>query len=242
VIALGGSASTDGGTGALAALGARFLDASGQDLPRGGAGLAGLATADLSGLRPTPPGGVTCLTDVRAPLLGPTGAAAVFGPQKGADVEQIEMLEAGLARLAAVLGGQSGAAGAGAAGGTAYGFAAAWGAAITPGAAELCRIAGLDKALAGADLVITGEGSYDRTSVDGKVAGVVFAAAEHAGVRAVLVAGLTAADPPSSVVRSIALAELAGDAGQAKRNPARWLAAAGRKLALDPGIAAGTGA
>jgi glycerate kinase len=141
-----------------------------------------------------------------------------------------------------VLGGQSGAAGAGAAGGTAYGFAAAWGAAITPGAAELCRIAGLDKALAGADLVITGEGSYDRTSVDGKVAGVVFAAAEHAGVRAVLVAGLTAADPPSSVVRSIALAELAGDAGQAKRNPARWLAAAGRKLALDPGIAAGTGA
>ncbi len=247
VIALGGSASTDGGTGALAALGARFLDQAGRDLPRGGAALADLAAADLSGLRPPPPGGVTCLTDVRAPLLGPGGAAAVFGPQKGADAAQVELLEAGLRQLASVLGRQGSAAGAagtgadaagtGAAGGTAYGFAAAWGATITPGAAELCRIAGLAQALTGADLVITGEGSYDRTSADGKVAAAVFAAAEHAGVRAVLVAGLITADPPASVVRSIALAGLAGGAGQAMRSPATWLRAAGRMLALDPGIA-----
>ncbi len=83
-IALGGSASTDGGTGALAALGARFLDAAGAPLPPGGGALRDLAAVDLAGLRPPPEGGVSCLSDVRAPLLGPAGAAAVFGPQKGA--------------------------------------------------------------------------------------------------------------------------------------------------------------
>ena len=85
MIALGGSASTDGGTGALAALGARFLDAAGAPLPPGGGALRGLASVDLAGLRPPPDGGVSCLSDVRAPLLGPAGAAAVFGPQKGAE-------------------------------------------------------------------------------------------------------------------------------------------------------------
>jgi glycerate kinase len=134
------------------------------------------------------------------------------------------------------------AAGAGAAGGTAYGFTAIWAAVITPGAAELGRIAGLDQALAGADLVITGEGSYDRTSADGKVAGAVFAAAERAGVPSVLVAGVTTADPPPSVLRSVSLAGLAGDADEAKRRPAHWLGVAGRKLALDPAIAGRTGA
>src|SRR5271165_4125761 len=96
-VALGGSACTDGGTGALAALGARFLDANGRDLRRGGGSLSRLATVDLSGLRTPPPGGVSCLTDVRAPLLGPGGAAAVFGPQKGARPADIEVLEVGLA-------------------------------------------------------------------------------------------------------------------------------------------------
>ena len=105
LVGLGGSAATDGGTGALAALGARFLDAAGRPLPPGGGALATLARADLSRLRPPPAGGVTCLTDVTAPLLGPRGAAAVFGPQKGADGAQIARLEAGLARLAELLGG-----------------------------------------------------------------------------------------------------------------------------------------
>ncbi len=130
-----------------------------------------LATVDLSGLREPPAGGVTCLTDVTAPLLGPLGAAAVFGPQKGADGAQIARLEAGLARLAEVLGGEPGAPGAGAAGGTGYGLATAWGAVLTPGAAELGRLAGLDRALAGADLVITGEGRFDETSLTGKTCG-----------------------------------------------------------------------
>ncbi len=240
VIALGGSASTDGGTGALAALGARFLDASGRELPAGGGALGGLAAADLTGLRPPPPGGVICLTDVRAPLLGPRGAAAVFGPQKGADAAQVTALEAGLTRLARALGGDPQAPGAGAAGGTGYGFAAAWGAAIVPGAAELCRTVGLDRELARADLVITGEGGYDATSGDGKVTGTVLAAAARAAVPAALVAGVIAADPPPGVAASVALARLAGQAAAAMASPGRWLREAGQVLARDlaPGLAA----
>jgi glycerate kinase len=234
VIALGGSASTDGGTGALAALGARFLDRTGRPLPPGGGALRGLAVADLTGLRPPPPGGVACLTDVRAPLLGPAGAAAVFGPQKGADPAQIAILEAGLARLARVLGGDPGAPGTGAAGGTSYGFAAAWDAEITPGAAELSRIAGLDEQLGRADLVLTGEGCYDVTSANGKITGTVLAAAAHAGVPAGLAAGIIDADPPPGVA-AVALAGLAGGPAEAMAEPARWLREAGRVLALRLG-------
>jgi glycerate 2-kinase len=238
VIALGGSASTDGGTGALSALGARFLDAAGRPLAPGGGALRALASADLAGLRPPPPGGVACLTDVRAPLLGPRGAAAVFGPQKGADAAQIAILEAGLARLALVLGGDPDAPGAGAAGGTGYGFAAAWGADITPGAAELCRIVGLDQELSRAGLVLTGEGRYDATSAGGKITGTVLAAAARAGVPAAVVAGVIAADPPPGVA-AVALDALAGGAAEAMADPARWLRAAGRTLAEGLGTPGG---
>jgi len=235
VIALGGSASTDGGTGALTALGARFLGRAGRELRAGGGALCGLASADLSGLRPPPPGGVVCLADVRAPLLGRRGAAAVFGPQKGAGPAQVAVLEAGLARLARVLGGDPEAPGAGAAGGTGYGFAAAWGADITPGAAELCRIVGLGRELARADLVITGEGCYDATSGDGKVTGTVLGAAARAAVPAALVAGTIAADPPPGIAASVALAGLAGGAAAAIEDPRRWLRAAGQLLARTQG-------
>jgi glycerate kinase len=239
VIALGGSASTDGGTGALTALGARFLDGARRQLPPGGGALRDLASADLTRLRPPPPGGVTCLTDVRAPLLGSAGAAAVFGPQKGADATQIAILEAGLARLALVLGGDPGAQGTGAAGGTGYGFAAAWGGDIMPGAAELCRVAGLDEQLVRADLVLTGEGRYDATSADGKVTGTVLAAAARAAVPAGLVAGVIAADPPRGVA-AVALDRLAGGIAAAMSSPGRWLRAAGRILAADLGTPATT--
>jgi glycerate kinase len=231
-IGLGGSAATDGGTGALAALGAVFRDRAGHGLGPGGGALRELASADLTGLRPPPPGGAACLTDVRAPLLGPRGAAAVFGPQKGATATQIALLEAGLARLAAVLGGDPDAPGAGAAGGTGYGFAAAWGAVITPGAAELSRIVGLDEHLRRADLVLTAEGGYDATSGDGKITGTVLAAAAAAGVRAALIAGSVAADPPPGVV-AVALDRLAGSAAAAMADPAGCLRTAGQLLARD---------
>jgi glycerate kinase len=242
LVGLGGSASTDGGTGALAALGARLLDAGGQPLAPGGGGLTALNAVDLGGLRTPPGGGVICLTDVTAPLLGPRGAAAVFGPQKGADGTQIARLEAGLARLAGVLGGDPAAPGAGAAGGTGYGLAAAWGAALTPGAAELCRLAGLDRALADADLVITGEGRFDETSLTGKTCGTVIAAAAVAGVPVAVVAGqasdgLTAQEPGPDGVPAFAtvvtLAGLAGGTAAAMAGPRRWLREAGGRLATD---------
>jgi glycerate 2-kinase len=235
VITLGGSACTDGGTGALAALGARFLDAAGRELPRGGGALARLARVDLGGLRRPPPRGAVCLTDVRAPLLGSAGAAAVFGPQKGAGPEEITVLEAGLSRLASLLGGDPDAPGAGAAGGTGYGLSAAWAAALRPGAAEVAAIAGLAAALTGAGLVITGEGQYDATSETGKVVGAVLADAARAGVPAAVVAGVLAAPVPAaagpSCVRGVELTALAGGKQAAMSNPARWLTAAGRDLA-----------
>jgi len=263
LVGLGGSASTDGGTGALAALGARFLDAAGNPLPSGGGALADLAAVDLSGLRGPPGDGVTCLTDVTAPLLGARGAAAVFGPQKGADGAQIARLEAGLARLAKVLGGEPAAPGAGAAGGTGYGLAAAWGAVLTRGAAELGRLAGLDRALAGADLVITGEGRFDETSLTGKTCGTVIAAAAAARVPVAVVAGQVSdefaalawrgaapsrghppipdgpgttrrpAVPVPGVTAVITLAGLAGGTAAALAGPRRWLRAAGGRLASD---------
>jgi len=232
LVGLGGSAATDGGTGALAALGARFLDAAGRPLPPGGETLATLARADLGRLRPPPAGGVTCLTDVTAPLLGPRGAAAVFGPQKGADGAQVARLETGLARLAALLRGDPAAPGAGAAGGTGYGLAAAWGAALTPGAPELSRLAGLDRALAGADLVITGEGRFDATSLTGKTSGTVLAAAAAAGVPVALVVGqMSGAAPGTALIAT--LADLAGGTTAALASPRRWLRLAGRRLARD---------
>ena len=100
LLALGGSACSDGGTGALTVLGAWFLDASGAPVPLGNRGLAMLDRVDLSGLRPLPPGGAVILGDVTNPLLGGLGAAAVFGPQKGADAATVDVLEANLARLA----------------------------------------------------------------------------------------------------------------------------------------------
>jgi glycerate kinase len=236
VLGLGGSASTDGGTGALTALGARFLDAGQRQLPPGGGALVRLASADLSGLRPPPPGGLTCLTDVRAPLLGPNGAAVVFAPQKGATGQQVIDLEQGLAKLAVVLRGDPAAPGAGAAGGTGYGLAAAWGAQLSPGSAEIARIAGLGAALTGAGLVITGEGRYDQTSGDGKVVGAVIAAAHRAGVPAALVAGLIGGPPGPGLRQALALAQLAGDPAAAMADPARWLRQAGRELAGSPNL------
>jgi glycerate kinase len=233
-VAVGGSASTDGGSGAFAALGARFVDAGGTPLALGGAALGRLARVDRSGLRPAPAGGVEVLADVTNPLLGPDGAAAVFGPQKGAGPDQVAVLEAGLARLAAVLGGDPDQPGAGAAGGTGYGFGTLWGARIVPGAARVAELTGLATMVAGADLVITGEGRLDRTSLAGKLAGHVAAVAGQAGRLCVAVVGQ--ADPAVTWPgeRVLALAELLGSADAAMRDTRRGLAQAGALLAEHP--------
>jgi glycerate 2-kinase len=222
MITLGGSACTDGGTGLLTALGAKFIDKAGQRLPLGGGALTRLAAIDLSGLREPPGVGVSCLTDVQAPLLGRGGAAVAFGPQKGASANDIDVLEAGLMLLAELLGGDPAQPGAGAAGGCGYGLAAAWGARLVPGADQIAAIAGLPDALADADLVVTGEGRYDATSLAGKVVGTVRTMADKAGVSVAVVAG--SATTPPLTAHSVELVALAESPEQAMTEPARWLA------------------
>jgi glycerate kinase len=233
LLALGGSSSTDGGTGALAVLGARFLDESGAPVPLGGGGLGALAEVDLVGLRPLPPGGAVILGDVTNPLLGPLGAAAIFGPQKGADAATVDLLEANLARLAGLVPSAlqplASAPGAGAAGGTGFGLLA-WGARMGGGAALVAEAVGLAGAIAGADLVITGEGRFDGQSEAGKAPTIVAGLAHDAGVPTALVAGAVTAEP-RGFAASVALSELAGSGAAAMAEPLRWLDVAGGDLA-----------
>jgi glycerate kinase len=238
MLGLGGSATNDGGTGALVALGARFLDADGNDLPPGGGALARLARVDLSGLVPGPPEGVEYLVDVTSPLLGPHGAAAVFGPQKGATPHQVEELDAALGRLAEILGVSGEEPGSGAAGGTSFGLLACWGGRMVSGSGTVAAVAGLEAAVPAADLVITGEGRFDSQSTRGKVVGNVLTVAAPTPVA--IVAGQVAADPQAPAVAAVSLTELAGSARASTADPARWLAAAGSVLAesLPEGLGA----
>ncbi len=237
VIALGGSASTDGGAGALTALGLRLHDHAGRPLPPGGGALADLQECVGSGLRPPPVGGVTVLTDVTAPLLGPTGSAAVFGPQKGASAADVRLLDDALARYAALLGGDADAPGAGAAGGAAFGFATVWGARVEPGAEYLQRLTGLWSAIDTVDLVITGEGQYDAQSLGGKVVGQVLRRAGHVGTRATVIVGQLADQPP---VWATSLVGLAGSVTEAMGHPEHWLRVAGEAAAAELGEGAGS--
>ena len=197
VLCLGGSASTDGGSGMLAALGVRFRDAAGREFDPTGGTLAQIAEVDASELADL--GGVELVaaTDVSNPLLGAHGAAAVFAPQKGATPRQVADLEAGLTHLAGVLnrhrppgGGRSdahlaGEAGAGAAGG--LGFACRWlGARRVAGAEFFLALLGFEHAVADCDVVITGEGRLDAQTLAGKLPAVVAASSAPRPVHAVV--------------------------------------------------------
>lgn len=231
LLALGGSASTDGGVGALAMLGAQFLDASGRPIRLGNRGLGTLARVDLSGLRSLPPGGAVILGDVDNPLLGARGAAAVFGPQKGADAAAVEVLESNLARLARLLPADPQAPGSGAAGGTGFGLLA-WGAQMGGGAGVVAEAIGLPATLAGAALVITGEGRFDGQTAAGKAPAEVVALARQVGVPVALAAGAIEADPAmAGFAASASLSSLAGSAAAAMGDAVHWLEQAGAELA-----------
>jgi glycerate kinase len=231
VLAIGSSSSTDGGMGMLTALGARFTDAAGRAVAPGGRSLASVATADLSSLAPLPPGGATVLSDVTNPLLGRRGAAAVFGPQKGARPGDIAVLDAGLARLARLIDADPHAPGAGAAGGTGFGLLA-WGAELVPGSEAVGDLVGLDPAVAEASIVITGEGSYDGQSAAGKAPEYVRALAARVGVPVALIAGRITADADASTfAATISLTDLAGSRDAAMADPARWLEEAAAHVA-----------
>ncbi|CDJ99931.1 Glycerate kinase [Microbacterium sp. C448] len=233
VLAIGSSASTDGGVGVLRALGARFTDSAGASIGDGVAGLEHLVAVDLEGLAELPPGGVRVLTDVTNPLLGPQGAASVFGPQKGLDAEGVVRADVALARLASLVPSFDPATpGAGAAGGTGWALGA-WGAELVAGAPEIAALTGLADRVASAQLVITGEGSYDPQSAAGKVPACVTSLARG---RTALVAGRIDPDADtSSFAASVSLADLAGSLESAIKDPAVWLRASGAHLARELG-------
>src|SRR5213595_2227156 len=191
VVGLGGSATVDGGTWAARGLGWAFLDATGAPLPEGGGSLAQLAEFDGGwGLAAR----VVALADVTTPLVGPQGAAPVFGPQKGAGAESVKLLSRGLERLAALMarhgrGDLAMLPGGGAAGGLGAGLAYFAKAQLTRGAEWVLARVGFDAALAKAQLVITGEGSFDKTSLVGKAPGEVVRRAQAAKTRVAVVAG-----------------------------------------------------
>lgn len=232
VLGIGSSASTDGGTGLLTALGGRFLNEAGSAVAPGARGLADIASVDLSTLRSAPE--TLVLTDVTNPLIGPRGAAAVFGPQKGLTARSdIEQVDAALGRLADLLGLDASHPGSGAAGGVG-GALLSWGAMLAPGADEVAQLLGLAETIAGADVVVTGEGSYDGQSGDGKVPSYVAGLAASSQVHAVLAAGRITNDSDTSLFAAVAsLTDIAGSADAAVSDPARHLRAAGAALARD---------
>lgn len=183
LIGIGGSATTDGGTGALRALGARFLDSSGHELLHGGAALKNLAYLDLVGLDARlEECEITVLCDVTNPLCGPRGAAHVYGPQKGASPADVEALDAALSHYADVTAQALGRdlrdlPGAGAAGGIGFGLLSFLNARLRPGIEVVLEAAHFAEKLETADLVLTAEGALDEQTLNGKtIAGVAAAA------------------------------------------------------------------
>ena len=229
LLAIGGSSSTDGGVGALRELGARFLTVSGHDLGDGGGALHELAVVDRHALRPVPAGGARILSDVTNPLLGDSGAAHVFGPQKGASLDDVLRLDDGLRHLAAHLDADAEEAGTGAAGGTGFGLLA-WGARLAPGSAAVGEALGLPALVAGADVVVTGEGRFDSQSMAGKVPSYLLGLAEAAGARTVLVAGAIQA-PTTAFAAAASLTEAAGSAAAAIADPLPHLRTVAGELA-----------
>ncbi|WP_084508119.1 glycerate kinase [Nocardia pseudovaccinii] len=195
VLGIGGSAGTDGGAGLLAALGARLLDVDGAEIGDGGAALARLHTIDLAPVRERLAGvEVTVACDVDNPLTGPRGAAAIYGPQKGADGDKVEVLDAALTHWADCVAVATGndmrdRAGAGAAGGVGFAAVAVLGARLCPGIELVLELVGFAEQVAGADLVVTGEGMLDEQTLYGKAPAGVATAAGFAGVPVIAVCG-----------------------------------------------------
>ena len=191
IVGLGGSASVDGGVGAARGLGWTFTDVNGAALPEGGGALGALADWTAGwGLTAR----IQALADVRTPLVGPEGAAPLFAPQKGASPSDVRQLAVGLERLAAAMSAQgrpelATLPGGGAAGGLGAGLVFFARAELVPGAPWVLERIGFDAALAKADLVLTGEGGFDRTSLLGKASGEVLRRAQAARARVAVVAG-----------------------------------------------------
>lgn len=242
VVGIGGSASTDGGAGMLQALGARLLDLTGAEIGRGLEPLAAIHRVDLSHLHPRlREVRLTMATDVNNPLLGEQGTAAIFGPQKGVGEAEHDLAEAALERFAdafatATNRDERDAPGAGAAGGAGYALLML-GATMRPGIAIVLELAGFDDILAGADLVITGEGSLDLQTLLGKTPAGVAWAAKQASVPVVAVCGrslLPSGDTSGmGIERVYALTDLEPDPSVCMRDAGPLLERVAARVARD---------
>src|SRR5215218_4615635 len=233
VIGLGGSACTDGGAGMLQALGARVLDADGAPVPDGGGPLERAARLDLRELDARlAETRLVVASDVDVPLLGPSGAAMSFGPQKGATPDDVVRLEAALARWAEVAAAACGLdpaqavglPGAGAAGGVGFATLAVLGGERRSGVEEVLELVGFDELVRGAALVVTAEGSLDEQSLHGKAPVGVAMAAARAGVPVVAVVGRCALTPAQTRGAGFSAVRPLGDSGA---DPATLMAQAG---------------
>jgi len=244
VLGIGGSASTDGGAGMLQALGARPLDASGEPVPDGGGALLDVVRLELGGLDPAlADAEVVVACDVTNPLTGPAGAAAVYGPQKGADEKQVRLLDEALSHWADVAATATGAdlretPGAGAAGGVGFG-ALVLGARLRTGAEVVFELTHFEDALADATLVVTGEGSLDEQTLHGKAPARVADLARSRGIPVVAVAGRCTLDEArlreAGFTSSYSLTDEA-DADEAMTRPGPLLERIGARIAA--GLAA----
>lgn len=210
VVCIGGSGTNDGGAGMAQALGANLFDATGTAIEPGGRALINLAGIDVALLDPRLRGvKVTVASDVDNPLCGPSGASAVYGPQKGASPDDVRQLDLALAHLAAVVNRDLGIdlkdeRGAGAAGGLGFGLVAFCGARLRPGIDVVMEAVGLSARLARADLVMTGEGKLDHQSLHGKVPAGVLRLAGEAEVPVLIMCGAAEVTPPGAQVWALA--------------------------------------
>ncbi|MFF2315104.1 glycerate kinase [Arthrobacter sp. NPDC058097] len=239
VLGVGGSAMTDGGSGALRALGLKPLDAAGNVVPLGGGSLADAVSLDVTGLDPRLSAvRFRIAVDVQSPLYGAAGAAHVFGRQKGADDDAIEKLDAGLRNWASLLREATGrdvnVPGAGAAGGFPASFLAFTQATLEGGFALVAALTGLAEKLADADLVITGEGSMDSQSLTGKAPIALAEAARERGIPVVAVAGRITVTPEElaehGVVAAAQLLDVAPSPQDAISDAGKYLAWATRQV------------
>ena len=229
-VGLGGSASSDGGAGAMQALGAKLLRADGSPIEKGNRGLSELTTIDLGEVLIPDNVSLILLTDVENPLLGPSGAVRVYSKQKGATESDFAQMEANLQKLSNVLKEiNSDLPGSGAAGGTAFGLMALGGQ-ITSGARHIAQLIGLESKIQLADLVITGEGSFDSQTKDGKAVAIVAELSSAKSKTCYLVAGQIKGDV-SSFAGSVAISELAPSIESSMQSAPTWLKKAGEKLA-----------
>jgi glycerate kinase len=227
LVAVGGSASTDAGMGALSALGFKGLDSGGNAVALGGGNLHLLARIENPASFRKPSRGIKVLVDVQSPLTGRNGAAHIFGPQKGADAKQVEELDAGLAHFLEIVGAGD-RPGFGAAGGVSCGLAVLLGATIVSGVETIAELIGLEEKIQGADCVITGEGSFDDQSYRGKAVGYLLEKSKEIERPVLIACGVNKNEESPSI---ISLIELAPSVQSAISDSQRWLIECGKVLA-----------